>query len=417
MISVVFSYLLAYLYVSIFIFGSTSAGMYQVYATCFTLGFLIWGECMGRKKGVKVRESYLWFAITVLISLSFFRKDGLMYENGIAEFFSYAVMHMVAIYFVLSRMGYQVLGKISGYFLWEMFYGGILLPFGNFFLRTSILWDRWKKRKVVEEETQEQIEERQNNIGIGILVGCASFLLFIIVLTLLISSDARFASSIDHLFDFSWIESIVNMQVIFQFFVSLPVGGFFFGLIYGAYQGNISPIEKSAAEATMARMRVVPNKMLLFPLSAFCGVYGFYIYLQLEYFVSALMGILPEEFTYAEYARQGFFELCMIMAINLSMICMLAKLGRVRIHTDFKLKSLVILFLAESIFFAFSAFTKLLFYISAYGFTALRVLSTWWVVVLTMAVMAALISLLTQRKVIDKLLYFAVLSFTIICFL
>ena len=50
------------------------------------------------------------------------------------------------------------------------------------------------------------------------------------------------------------------------------------------------------------------------------AVYLLFIGLQARYLFSAFFGILPEAYTYAQYARQGFFELCVIALLNASFL-------------------------------------------------------------------------------------------------
>ena len=51
-------------------------------------------------------------------------------------------------------------------------------------------------------------------------------------------------------------------------------------------------------------------------------VYVVYLISQLAYFSGGFSGILPEGYTFAEYARRGFFEMAWICAINLLIMCL-----------------------------------------------------------------------------------------------
>ena len=57
-------------------------------------------------------------------------------------------------------------------------------------------------------------------------------------------------------------------------------------------------------------------------LGALSVVYLVYLFSQLAYFFNAFRGLLPEgyDFSYAEYARRGFFELCAVAGINLVLL-------------------------------------------------------------------------------------------------
>ena len=114
-------------------------------------------------------------------------------------------------------------------------------------------------------------------------------------------------------------------------------------------------------------------------LSAFVGLlsagYLVYLFSQLAYFFSAFSGILPADYTfsYAEYARRGFFELCGIAAINLSVLYAMLLLSRKKqeklpvvlrvLGTFVDLVTLVLIS---------TAMAKMALYIRQYGMTVKR---------------------------------------------
>ena len=121
-------------------------------------------------------------------------------------------------------------------------------------------------------------------------------------------------------------------------------------------------------------------------------VYIVYLFSQLAYFTSGFMNILPEgyKFTYAQFARQGFFELCALAAINLTVLIMTVVLTRkeeeklplsVKIPATF-IALFTILIISTSI-------SKMVMYIREYGMTLLRVCTSAfmiWMAVMFIAV-------------------------------
>lgn len=110
-------------------------------------------------------------------------------------------------------------------------------------------------------------------------------------------------------------------------------------------------------------------------LSAVCLVYCVYLFSQLAYLSGGLAGILPEEYTLAEYARRGFFEMAWLCALNLTIICgsvwLINKEGGVPLYTKLCGAFLGLL----TIFLVTTASAKMLLYIGSYGLTRLRVLT------------------------------------------
>jgi hypothetical protein len=101
------------------------------------------------------------------------------------------------------------------------------------------------------------------------------------------------------------------------------------------------------------------------------------------YLFSAFMGTLPEAFTYAEYARRGFFEMCAIAGINLAVL-LVAHLIVQREYAEepkvLRVQTIVLsLFTTLLIVIGLS---KMMLYIEAYGLTPLRVYTSWFMVLL-----------------------------------
>ena len=56
--------------------------------------------------------------------------------------------------------------------------------------------------------------------------------------------------------------------------------------------------------------------------------------LQGRYLFSAFAGIRPEEFTYSQYARQGFFELCDILLSVLTFLIITTAISKMMLYID-----------------------------------------------------------------------------------
>ena len=136
----------------------------------------------------------------------------------------------------------------------------------------------------------------------------------------------------------------------------------------------------------------LPDKRTAEPLIAitFTGilsfVYAVFCLIQIVYLFAGL-GSLPENYTYASYAREGFFQLVFVCLINLSMILLCKKYFR-------KSKVLKILLtfvcVCTYIMIASSAY-RMILYISAYQLTFLRVFVLWALLVIFLLVSGALV--------------------------
>jgi hypothetical protein len=106
-----------------------------------------------------------------------------------------------------------------------------------------------------------------------------------------------------------------------------------------------------------------------------CILYGVFIGSQLPYFFSAFAGQRPEGWlVYSEYARSGFFELCQIAAINLSLLVLANLFSKRPRQEDLFLKILNGLLAMLTLLLIATAFSKMALYIGAYGLSMRRLL-------------------------------------------
>ncbi len=122
---------------------------------------------------------------------------------------------------------------------------------------------------------------------------------------------------------------------------------------------------------------------------------------------------IPIEYTYASYAREGFFQLLFVTLINFSLIMFLLYKSNV-IKDNITIKKLIILLICFSIVLIFNSYYRMYLYISHYGFTILRLQVTLFLL------MELIIFIMVIKKIMtglsnDALIYFIImLSFYIV---
>ncbi len=126
-----------------------------------------------------------------------------------------------------------------------------------------------------------------------------------------------------------------------------------------------------------------------------CGLYGLYLLSQLAYCFGGFSGILPEEYTLAEYARRGYFEMALLTGVNLMVIALAAMLsgGGVRGAS----RGLCLFIGAVTLLLVAAASAKMVLYIQGYGLTRLRVLTQVSMVFLGLVTVFVCIYLCTPR--------------------
>ena len=137
----------------------------------------------------------------------------------------------------------------------------------------------------------------------------------------LLSYDSGFRSIVDGLFRFRGEDVLVQfLRLLF----TLPVAMYFFGLYASsALRASTRDAAAEKARARKERRHFVPLVTAAAAVIPLLLVYIIYFVSQWAYYTSAFTGVLPENLSYAEYARGGFFQLCAVSCINfLAVICL-----------------------------------------------------------------------------------------------
>lgn len=176
----------------------------------------------------------------------------------------------------------------------------------------------------------------------------------------------------------SYIQGIreETLEIIWQGIFAIPVAAYIFGLVSGSvHKRGVNFFNKENTLKTVSAFRVLPMSTIYTLLGLLCSLYLVFIGSQMPYFFSAFVGDRPEGWqVYSEYARNGFFELCRIAAINLSVLIFTNVLSK-RLHGEYKaLKLLNSLLAFLTIVLIATALSKMAMYIGAYGLSVRRLL-------------------------------------------
>jgi len=226
-------------------------------------------------------------------------------------------------------------------------FGSIHKPFTTFFGMISL--DTGDKRKTVALK-----------IFIGVII---SVPLLAIIIWLLSSADIVFKNL---------FTDIPFRTMIKHIFIVLPISIYIFSFIFSIFKAKESN-ERKVYDKIGWKSFIDPT-VLLTILSLLNIVYIVFAVIQFTYLFGGDTFILPSSFSYAEYARRGFFELVVVTVINFVIlffsITFVRKEGR---KANIVIKS----FLSALVFFTFilliSAFYRMVLYEMAYGYTYLRI--------------------------------------------
>ena len=197
----------------------------------------------------------------------------------------------------------------------------------------------------------------------AILAGLAIAVpVLIVMIPLLMSSDAAFEGLMDQLPDFEFSE----------FYVTIPFGILLFAIFYARGTALHSSRDPIFPESRGKGLHLFTVNTLL---TMVCLLYGVYCLSQIAYFSGGFLGILPNGYTVAEYARRGFFEMAVLSGINLCLITFGIAMVSRRAPVTRSTKFLCLAIGLVTLFLIGTSWAKMILYIGTYGLTRLRVLT------------------------------------------
>lgn len=335
---------------------------YSAFWAAFTLVFLVWQWPRAR------RNATAWLvlgAAAALLVLLPYQAEldymGWMMFPGLLAIPCTLMLYAVFVLYDVpaGREGMAVLGLIYGFFV---------LPFssiGRFF-----------------GAVQAALRGRDGRLGgalrpvlIGLLAGVP---LLLLVLTLLRRADARMDALLRALLDGVQVGACLRTLAI-VLAVALPVYSFLYG---GRHRlPPLGPLPDAVWSATTLFVAMA------LPLLA----YALFLGLQFSYLFG---GVLPQAYTYSEYANAGFRELVAVSLINFTLLALSVRYGA----QSGPLRLCEWLLLLSTALLLASAVLRLLLYVGAYGLTMRRILSLW-----LMAYLAVLTALTAVRLVRTRL--------------
>jgi len=221
-------------------------------------------------------------------------------------------------------------------------------------------------------------------ILIGILI---SIPFLFIILNLLIEADTQFErliSTLPHLISFR-AEYFIRLVIILIYTFG------FFGFMQVLLQNKNPIVPKKGSIKPIGMDGIITLTVLLL----INLVYILFIAVQFKYFFS---GTLEDGFTYAEYARRGFFELLFVTLINLSISIAVITLTKT-VYGPLKKAiclAMTVLILSSGVLLV-SAIMRISMYEDAYGFTFSRVLAHSFMIFLMVILAYTLVKIWLER--------------------
>ena len=330
-------------------------------ASVYFVGTLFLSYFYVLKKKLKIDWIHnIAFVFLIILSIPFS-----IYSNRLVLAMDFSVLFFGTSYWVYSSGGKD--RKRFSNTLSDFLGGTLGYPFMNYGSMFPAMFSKEKGRK----------HGNAKWIILGLLIAVP---IVSVVSALLLESDEMFKVMFSFIFD-NFISKL--LKYILYAIVGIPLAMAVFSCWYTKYDEeqrykinrngfgyptgvNISKKKSGVAPAVLMYAIAIP----------LCVVYLLYLISQIAYFISFLAeNLLPKDFTIVDYARNGFFELCIVSVINIIIILLLFALT-IRTEENSLPAGIRVITVIMSLFtmiFISTALYKMFMYIQQYGYTAMRI--------------------------------------------
>lgn len=357
------SYLFGYLFCRTFPLGENPLGGFLFVLVAFAVTFWVL-----RLKKVKMASTFLGAGISAVV----FSAALILTESPFLRALAYLYAVLTYCYFLYAAFGNAMEPGFSDFVFIDYFKAIFLLPC------PSLL-------KVFSAIAYGKAKNGMKNL-LKIAAGAAIAIVPTVVVLLLLSFDDGFLKILGRIFslDFSDIFSHI-----WSLLLAIPVSMYVFGLYVSSSKRLMrDTVTAEGCRKGFAAIRFVPRLTALTAVLPILFLYVVYFISQWQYYISGFTGVLPARFSYAEYARHGFFQLCAVSVINLIIIVtimLFMKRGGKRSCPA--LKALTVIFCVFTLVLISTAVAKLVMYIDCYGLTQKRIYAMWLMTVIAIVYM------------------------------
>jgi hypothetical protein len=390
-IYVAFALLLGVVFDRMFV-GNSIGISYPIF-TSLTIGFFI----LSSKKIIdrKFNMGFVFLSLAILLSVYFAVGTNVIIRT--LNIFAVPVL-LISASLIITKT--EVKWSAPG-FIAKVLDRGILHPLENFDKPVTFT------SEAIKEMTNSKLSQGKKQVIKGLLI---SIPILIVVLILLSSADMVFNYYIQN---FSKIFDDIDINEIFKHaIVILLITFYLFGYIWSF---KVNKAKKVVIEKDKNFWEVITNITVIALIDI---VYLLFTIIQFSYLYGGGETNLQKGFTYADYARRGFFELVTVAIINYILVMLSSKSIRKSTGAmSYAIKILVTLLVLFTMNMIFSAHYKLSLYESSYGFTYLRVYVHMFMAILFLLCFFAAISIWTDKMSLAKsLIITLVLGYTIISY-
>ena len=333
-------------------------------------GLIFYGLTAWHFRGRAGRRAWGVWAVGLLFLLAH-----LLTDNGPVRFFARWLALLLWGYGVYCAGGNSAEDRLGDMFAAEFFKANVLMPFsklGAFFTAAFSGGRRsWLKTALL------------------LLLGLGLALVPVLLVVNLLQYDAAFSKLLEDIFSENLPQAVFDRLL--YLLLAVAMAAFLMSCLCGSREHRMGRVlDRESVAAFRIRRRFLPlivSTAMLLPLLL---LYGLFFFSQWPLYTSAFTGALPRGYTYADYAREGFFQLCAVCAIN-GLLYLFVSLFTKKGQGEGVRKALLTVLCLCSLVLAATAFSKMVLYVRTYGLTPKRVYASWGMILLVIAFLLALL--------------------------
>ena len=328
----------------------------SVFLFCISLGFFII-YILDKNDKIKNKKALVLCVPILLISATYFIFNNSFFYivNIIALIILFTVMVVLVVFerttigHIFNRAFYLIIGPIE---FFEEAVGSIIDTVSSLF-----------KKREISKEKNEII--RKIIIGIAIAIP-----ILIVVLILLSSADSIFSSELKEvmstIFSLDIFERETYINFFFRVIIVIIITVYLIGLLYNILEDNFCE-ERNVEKNKWTIDSIIGNTIL----TILNLVYLVFCYIQIS--VLFMKAGNMQDFEYASYARQGFFQLMSVSVINLLIILITSKRNKISKKLSYT-KIMNLCLAAFTLIILVSSFYRMYLYEQEFGYTFLRLM-------------------------------------------
>ena len=295
------------------------------------------------------KRSLISLALMAVLGISF-----ILFSGRTEHAVTLPVLAALYLYWVALTCGQTMDGKLSLYVLGDMLKQGGVIPFVNY--ETCPI--------VIVKSSKGKGGKSILLVVVGIAIAIPLVITALILLSAADESFNMLVGKVLNQISWRWLEYLA------EFILGIPLAFYLFGQAYGNVKGDKQETMNKKSLSKFARaLAKFPPLIGTTILACLNVIYIAFLGVQITHVVKGL----PKDMSYSEFARQGFFQLCDVVVLNLVLVIAIGLLYKRKGRAKKLVRIQMALMSLLTIGITFTALAKMFMYIDVYGLTQLRI--------------------------------------------